>query len=268
MKVIIQNNNENEKCSQFISIITLLKNLVSFIKIDFYEEHAYFQGLDKSHVCLYEIKLHKNLFNSYEPNEDKNETVCIDINILSSVMSIYQSNQLIILSLNESENENLNIEFINETGKNTSSLNSINKSFEIPLIDIEVDNLDISEIKYNIIFSIKSKIIYDLINQLTMFGEDLEVSCDEENITFISSSADKGKMKSSVCFNDLDDFDIDIEEEKNLTFSLAYVKKLLSIKITNNVKIYLIEEKPMKINYNLGDNSYANFYLAPKFKDE
>ena len=256
MKIIVKNT---DNINNLISILNLLKNLVSVIRIVLYEDHAYLQGLDKSQICLYDIKLFNDWFEHYEVNETNIDTLSIDLNILLNVLTIYEDSYFIVLSFCENSNEKINIEFINENAENTentkkTAIRFYNKSFELPLIYIETDFLEIPNTLHDIMFLISSKIIHNLISQLSIFGDNLDITCDENNIFLMSSSVEKGTMKSAILFEELDDYDVNVED-------------IFSVKITENIKIFLSKDNPIKINYKLNENSYANFYLAPKIND-
>lgn len=265
MRIVLTDEN---KITQFISILSSLKNFNSIIKCVFYDDYLHIQGLDKSLVSLYEIRLCKEWFNTYDVI--MNQIISLDINILINILNIYQNSQIIIFNYDLiNDADKLNIDFINNSEVNEKNkVKTINKSFEVPLIELDDECLEIPKTDYKINFSFNSKSIFDLINQLSTFGEELIISCDEENINFTSLSCEKGKMKSTVSFDELYEYDVDVEEEVEITFSILYIKKCLNVKILNNINFCLSENFPLKINYDLGDNSYANFYLAPKIKNE
>jgi proliferating cell nuclear antigen len=58
-------------------------------------------------------------------------------------------------------------------------------------------------------------------------------------------------------------------EEVNLTYSLIYIHKMcISNKLSSDVDLCLSNECPMKINYNLGNDSHLMFFIAPKLEDD
>jgi len=59
------------------------------------------------------------------------------------------------------------------------------------------------------------------------------------------------------------------DEEINLMYSLIYISKMcITNKLSNDIEFSLSNECPMKINYNLGDDSLLMFYIAPKLSDD
>ena len=61
----IQLKNE-DKCSIFVNIFQNLKLFTTNININVNEEKFYIQGLDSSHVSIFELNLLSPWFNNYE----------------------------------------------------------------------------------------------------------------------------------------------------------------------------------------------------------
>ena len=61
----------------FISLFQLLKSCSSVIAIYFNSDNMYIQGMDKAHVCLFDIKIFSNWFEKYETTDADNTKVCI-----------------------------------------------------------------------------------------------------------------------------------------------------------------------------------------------
>ena len=54
--------NDKRKCELFINIFNNLKKFTDTISLIFDEERLYIQGMDASHVCIYELSLDKSWF--------------------------------------------------------------------------------------------------------------------------------------------------------------------------------------------------------------
>jgi hypothetical protein len=52
MQLTIKNNH---KKNLFISLFGQLKNFTTLINMMFFKDYIYIQGMDASHVCLYEV---------------------------------------------------------------------------------------------------------------------------------------------------------------------------------------------------------------------
>ena len=116
MKITISEANKK----QFISIFQMLKNVSNMIQLNMNEDKVHIQGMDNSHVSLYDIQLDKSWFHNYEINVSKD--VCIDSSLFSQILSLGLETEQLNLFFYE---ENIEIQLI---GKD------YNKMFTIHLI--------------------------------------------------------------------------------------------------------------------------------------
>jgi hypothetical protein len=50
----------------FVSLFQILKNCSSVISATFSSDSLHIQGMDKSHICLFDAKINSQWFNGYE----------------------------------------------------------------------------------------------------------------------------------------------------------------------------------------------------------
>jgi proliferating cell nuclear antigen PCNA len=263
MNIEISNRNKKE-C--FISIFQLLKNSSLNLNTLLDKNNLKIQGMDKSHICLFNLTLDKSWFDLYEIEDEIK--ICFDTNLFYSIISSKSEEQIMrIKKLNE---ENLEIEFINNIdndNKENKSIKDYNKYFKMNLIEYEYDNINVIESDYECNFSYLSKQIERIFTQLSNFGESVLIECNEENINF-NTDSDSGNLKISIPFNDLISYEIVEEMNIKLYLNLINISKMcITSKLTNNIDFYLCNDNPMKICYNLGNNSDLIFYIAPKLTE-
>ena len=258
---------ENKKIMTFLSLCKLLKKSNSVIKMVFNTNHLYIQGMDKCNICLHEIKIFSNWFNLYSLNTlNKDEVINVDIIKLSLILSLYKEGNELVLSYDENE-LNTEEELVITFGKDET-----NKQFVIPLINLDTDFMEIPVSDYEVQITLQSKKIFDLTNQLLLFGDNLNIECFDEKICF-NTTGDNGKMTSYINYDDMFGFDINIENNIVATYSLNILNKLcLTSSLSEYVSIYVSDNFPMKVKYELPDEnnnekSYVEFYIAPKIND-
>jgi len=263
MKLILS---ESSKKEIFISIFQLLKSSSSIIRIIFKEDKMYIQGMDNSHIILYEVTLIKTWFANYELLSSEYSSICLDSTIFQNVLSITQENDTIILYYDgSSEPDSLHIDLEN------SNKGEYSKYFKIPLVDLDMELMNIPDTEYTADFSIPSKKITEITNQLMKFGGDtLDIKCMDEKID-ITSSGGSCEMLVSISMDDLSEYSIVEEETVELSFSLNTLNKMcLTNKLTKEILFSVSNDIPMKIAYYL-DNENGNkviFYVAPKVKND
>jgi len=239
---------------QFISIFQMLKNTSNTIQINITEDDFHIQGMDGSHVCLYDINLLSSFFCDYKI--EKNNEICVDSTIFSQILSFGVESEKIQFHIEE---DNIEIHVI---GKKDT------KNFTIPLIDNNYDWMGIPETTdYDVEFLIDTKTIQEYCNQLLLFGDTINMTCNETNI-FFSTSGTNGDMKIEVKIDDLIEYSLTEGMNMYIQYSLNYIQKiLLSSKVFDQIKFHISKTLPLKLSYPT-TNSSVDFYIAPKIDDD
>lgn len=258
----------------FVTLFLCLKNFTNSVHIVFKSTHIHLQGMDKSHVCLYDIKVAAEWFTQYEfisvgegvgVGEGGGDVSAISVNTatIHNVLSISQEHQTLVMHY-QGDPEKLHIDFINDL----QLKGEFSRFFEIPLIELDLQLLEIPLVEYDAEFSVSAKKMHEITSQLSLFGETMNVFCSEEVIN-ISATGDAGKMMINIPIDDLNEFSISEGQEFKLNYSLNYVHKMcITTKLSQEISLGISETFPMKISYNIGDGSSAVFYLAPKIVDD
>jgi proliferating cell nuclear antigen PCNA len=256
MRIII---NDKNKKDIFVSLFQILKNCTNIVCVHFEKDRFFIQGMDKSHICLFNVIIQKVWFDEYDVKEDNN--VCIDSHIFHMIIS-NKNDGLNIVIRSESE-DNLNVDLFSEE----HSKGEFNKYFKIPLADFDYEEMEVPNVDYDAEFSISSKKICDIVSQMIMFGTDINIKCSEEKIDLITNGV-TGEMLVNIPIDDLNEYSIVEGEVINLNYSLNYINKMcLTNKLTNEIQFSISAEQPMKISYDLGDDSNIVFFIAPKMAD-
>jgi proliferating cell nuclear antigen PCNA len=256
MKVIISNKHKKDL---FVALFQTLKNCSTLVNVKFQKDLLHIQGMDKSHICLFDVKIQKKWFDEYEILEDNN--ICIDANIFHMIISNKTEGLNIII---RTENEdNLNVDLFSVE----HSKGEFNKYFKIPLADFDYEEMEVPNVDYDAEFSISSKKICDIVSQMILFGSDINVKCTEDKIDLITNGV-TGEMLVNIPIEDLNEYSIVEGEVINLNYSLSYINKMcLTNKLSNEIQFFISADYPMKICYDLGEDSSMVFYIAPKMAD-
>jgi proliferating cell nuclear antigen PCNA len=258
MKITITDKKKKEL---FISLFNVLKNCSSLINVTFETELLHIQGMDKSHICLFDVKVNKNWFSTYEISQ--NNKICFDSCFFYSIISTKSDNQDLTIYLSDNNQDILHILFDSKEVKK----GEFKKTFKMNLTEYEYEEMNIPVVDYDAEFSLSSKLISDIFSQLNNFGNDIVIKCSEEVIS-LTTNGITGEMNVDIPIDDLNGYSIIEDEEVILTYSLAYINKMcITNKLSNDVDFSLSNECPMKISYNLGDESSMVFFIAPKMND-
>jgi proliferating cell nuclear antigen PCNA len=184
---------------------------------------------------------------------------------LKKVLSTREKSQTIQIKLNSDDADKLQLNLVSPDKA------VFDKDFEIPLLDLEQEVLAIPDTEPQAEFRLSSLHFSSIINQLKLFGQNMDIECSEENIFLNSISSDEGKMRVSIDNSELSEFTIDEGANLKLSFSLTYLHNICAYnKLSKDVLIRLTEEFPLQVIYFLGgeEDATMRFFLAPKINDE
>jgi len=217
--------------------------------------------MDKSHVCLFDVVLVSEWFHEYDVTQSV--TISFDSSIFFTIINSKQDSNDIIIKNNPDDTDNLFVELISTE----HSKGDFNKYFKIPLVDYDYEMMGIPPTDYDAEFSIYSKKICEIVSQMMVFGADIQINCSEEKIDLVTNGV-TGEMLVNIPIEDLTQYSIVEGQEINLSYSLSYIHKMcLTNKLSNEIDFFISENSPMKLKYDLLDNSYFEFYIAPKVTD-
>tara|TARA_A100001011_G_C14303293_1_gene841882 strand:- start:2510 stop:3304 length:795 start_codon:yes stop_codon:yes gene_type:complete len=264
MEIVISNK---EKFVKFSSIFRHLPLFMDMVNIHVDEFKMYVQGMDSAQVCLFELRLDKEWFDSYKV--EKSCVLGIHCNTFYKVIQCIEDKEQ-EMKLMYKDGDDLEVLL-----KGTET-NKVDKYFQLPLIDIDSDMLQIPSTEYSVDMEITSGSITNYINELAIFDETFTLSCGQDNIVMKSKSESGGlsiiikdEAIVSYAIEEDNDFSVDMD------FSLKYVKDMCTFsKITDTVIINIKNETPMRFHQTLDDSedaesstNYIRMYIAPKFED-
>lgn len=252
------------KADIFASIFQHIKLFTDQINIMFDPDRMYIQTMDNSRVSVVEISIPNKWFDVYEKTSSSNICIGISSTAFFKILNARDKSQEVLIDYSEDDCDKLFVKFSSE------NKSVFDKYFEIPLMYIDSELLEIPQINSEADLTMCSTNFANIVNQLQMFGDALDISCSEDKIILTSNSQDIGKMYVDIGIDDLNSFAINDGQTMNLSFSLKYLHNIcMYCKIAKEVEIKLTNSYPMKIIYNLDDeDTKMTFYLAPKINDD
>lgn len=257
MKVTISNKNKKDI---FVALFQNLKNCTSSVSASFEKEKLHIQGMDKAHVCLFNVDIQKNWFDEYIVEEQTN--VSFDTSIFHLVISTKQDSHNMTISFDGEDS--INVDLVAQEHLK----GEFDKHFKIPLVDYDYEEMNIPDVEYEAEFSIASKKICEITSQMLSFGTDINIKCSEERIDLVTNGI-TGEMLVNIPIDDLNEYSIVEGDIIDLKYSLNYINKMcLTNKLSNEVQFCISANYPMKIIYDLGNDSSLVFFMAPKINDD
>lgn len=249
MKFVIK---EEKKIIEFIELIKFTKCLSQYTTMMCNEEKMYIQLLDDSMVCLLDINIPREWFETYEC--ERHHTFTMYNNILTKLLGLYSKGSQMEIYVDE---EHFNLSYLNDKE---------NKYFTIHLIDLEKEILQTEEIETNLDFTIKTEMLESYLNDLSIYGETIEIHY-KENKLYFTSEGDQGKIKIEIFESSLAELNVVDDYEVHSKFSIKYLNYITKLKkVCKDIQIYLDDEKPLHIKIN--DGIQINYFIAPKTNEE
>jgi len=267
------------KCSVFKILMENIADINQHVNITLYNSHLYIQGMDPSHVCLFELKLANTWFQEY--NVSKDTTVGIDLDIVNKIISCCGKTQSIQFQIGDNPDKIT----INLKGGKGSELD---KSFETSIYDFEMELLNITEIDSDIDISIDAHLLNALVEQIAVFGDSIRFECADSGITLISKENKLStEMKCKIDIDKIAKYST-TEEDVNNEYSILYYSKLCKyaklMKKDATVDMQITTDMPLIVKYDLSSGndtddggedsssilrqSVMMLCLAPKVTDE
>lgn len=262
---------DNKKCEQFVSTFTNIRTFAESVNIAIHEDRLYAQGMDPSHVSLFEIVLLREWFDAFE-TKGGTQHIGISLSVLQKILKTWKADHSIELSCKK-DNAKLDIRF---HGKQK-------KSFKVPLLDMDIELLHIPEINHPLQSCIASNTWKDILDELIMFGDSVSMTCDNNKMRLKA----KDEELSCLMKNTIDkklfqyySFNVDEYDEIHVTYSLRYLIKACAFhKVASQLSIYMDPNVPLQLTYYFentnmdesdGENeeNYVRFYIAPKEMDD
>jgi proliferating cell nuclear antigen len=208
---------------------------------------------------MFEVNMSSSWFNEYTRNPNDSKSISFDSQVFYTIISTKHDGHSIEIQYQD-EPDTLSINLIAQKGE-------FSKFFKIPLVDFNYEVMTVPTVEYDAEFSISSKKIYDITSQMLTFGDNINVKCGDEQIDLITDGI-AGEMLVTIPIDDLTEYSINEGENIELSYNLSYVHKMcLTNKLSNEIQFSLSKECPMKLNYDLGENSRLEFYIAPKITE-
>lgn len=259
--------NNEKKVYQFTTILQNLKSISNDLTLQCDEKGIYAQGMDSGHVCLFELNIGAEWFDKYVCTEPC--SMGINCEMLFKIISCIKEGQHIDMKHNPLKPK-LSIDLLG---------NSYDKSFELSLIDIDTQMVELPDKEYTADIRFVSKDYAELINQLSIFGNKLKICCDDNII--LNSENEFGKVDITVKEEEIIEYMMEEDSSIESYFGIKFVNMITKFaNLNKEISIHISNNFPIKFMYNLEDwkdkkeedeessiTHFMAFYLAPLEED-
>jgi len=251
---------DTSKCERFVAIFQQLKSLAESLCWTMSDGGVRVQGMDPGHVAMFQLALDGTWLDQLVFGETGDPSFCVSSGLLARLLGMRADNQTIDFELDAAK-DSVKIKL------ESSHKEEFNKSFVLPLLDNEQDALDVPEMEYSAEFSMGSKKLGVLVDQLALMSDAVDICCDGETVKFTAEGLE-GKMEVVIPEDDVEEYVIEEDTTVDVRFGLNYMKKLCQYhKVSDTVELQISGEFPLLVAYRLNASNFLKFYLAPKIGD-
>ncbi|KAF1818076.1 proliferating cell nuclear antigen [Dissoconium aciculare CBS 342.82] len=252
-----------EQASLLKKVVDAIKDLVQDCNFDCNDSGIALQAMDNSHVALVSMMLKSESFSPFRC--DRNIALGINLTSLTKVLRC-AANEDILTMKAEDAPDVVGFTFENAETDRISE-------YDIKLMDIDQEHLGIPETEYAATIKMPCAEFQRICRDLSALSESVSIECTKDGVKF-TCTGDIGNGSITLrSHTNVDkpqqNVEINLSEPVALTFSLKYLVNFCKASgLSDSVKLCLSNEVPLLVEYEISNNSYLRFYLAPKIGDD
>ena len=246
--------------SQSIKIlIESLKEVLTDINLYFDSNGLKIMTMDNARIALVYVRLLKDNFEEYKC---ESKIICgINMIYLFKLLKTVGNSDVLTLFIKKKLQNELGIRIENK------EKNTITESY-LKLLDISEEKLEIPNIQYDSVISMPSIDLQKYCRDLSVISNQVSISSTESkfilesNGDFASQKIIIGEAQNGLIFS---------KKNQNVseTFDLKYLNSFTkSTNLCSTVEIFLKNEYPLIIEYNVANLGKLQYCLAPKLKND
>ena len=246
-----------KNCEEFKQIVRFIASIIDTVNFAFEPDGIKILSMDSAHISLINCFIPKELFSNYNCGSSNGFISGINLKNFILILNHLKKTDELIMSF-EANCDEVELKFISS---------KYNKFYNMKLLNIEQDNLDITDLGAQSEISIDSKYFNDIINEFSDIGSTIRIKIlKDKNKISIKCDGDMTSLKmilydEEIEYKNLEDLELFFNISNLQIFSKGHgINKKTNIKIGQNV--------PIELCYNFIDNGFIKYYIAPRLDDD
>lgn len=254
----------NAKLSQgdiFKKLVGSMRELCQECNFECSDTGIVCQSMDSSHVSLVSVTLNAKGFEEFECEEEC--TLGMNLENLTKVFKISGSKDS--MSISATDTEYVNFKFENEAG-------DAEAEFQLKLMTIEADHLQIPETEYKCVVTMPSAQFAQICRDMQQLGDAVKISASKRGVLF-NCTGDIGSanllLKANQTAENEKSIKIQMEEPIEQQFALRYLNSFAkSAVLSPQVQLSFSEDTPLQVAFHMEDLGSVKYFLAPKIEED
>ena len=254
----------------FRNVVESIKELVSDAVLYCKPTGLELASMDAAHVAFVCFRIPASEFAEYTCRSEF--AIGLSFSSMSKVLKIASFTDVIQISSNGTEDDNLALSIFSDEKQTTASA-----EFSLRTMFIDNEVFSIPDLGFDAQTKMESKDLSGIISSMKDFGEILTISITKDKTVFrgvggigeaniIRLSAPTLSKGQPICTVTMKDASLSARVSARYALSIIgnFVK---ASPLSEFVTIYQTPDQPLMIEYKIGEHGYIKFYLAPKIEE-
>lgn len=218
------------------------------------------KAMDPSRICIFQVNIEKENFENFKCDK----TVEIGLNLVdfNKILKRISNNDTITI---ENDNQNQKIKI-----KSKSDARSRTKSFSLSIIDLEIKEIPIENLKnmeYPSYWKMNPDFLLEAIKDAEIYSESIIIQNTIHDNLIFKTTGMIGEMEYEL--DDEQMSDSFFRGEQSGEYMSTFLKSILKIiSITQSFEISLKTDNPIKFDIDLLDGGKLIYFQAPKVDND
>ena len=248
--------------SAFRVLIEALKEILTDANFEFSETGLKVIAMDSSHVSLIYMKLLAENFEKFYC--DKSLVCGISIVRLFKLLKSMSPNDSLCMFITHSDPNDLQIHI-------ETSEKGLRHKFSLKLMDLYLDKVEIPPAQFSSVLRIPSSDFQKLCRDMNNLADEIEIKSSGNQLMFTISN-DWMEQETVMCESNNGGMEYiqNLSPDEVIQGVFSIKKLVLFTKCTSlcqNIEVYLKNDYPIVIKYNIANLGEIKFCLAPKNND-
>ncbi len=210
---------------------------------------------DPAMVAMVDFTLEKDAFSQYEAKE---QHIGISVEKLYTILKRANATDVINLELDEDQSKLV-----------ITIHNGSTRTFSLPLLNLDEDNIpNTDDLEFAAELDVKSSALTEGFGDASVVGDSVTIAASADDIR-IQAKGDSSHVNFSLPKGADGILNMEVSENVRSMFSLDYLNKMMKAeKLSENVKVKLGNDFPLRLEFAVPEKARLNFVLAPRIEEE
>ncbi len=234
--------------------ISAINELISEGVFEVSDQGIKLVAMDPSSVAMIVFQLLPSAFTSFDAKQP--QKIGLSVDQLKNVLRRITGSERVVLSVDDSR-------FLVEI------MGTHKRSFALPIIDIEADDLRIPSLEFDSVVELKADALKDGVEDVSIISDSVTLAADGRSLA-INSAAEGSEVKVVLESSDPDSVvKIVSKEESKAKYSVEYLNKMIKAgKLAETLTVSFKTDYPLKLDYLTKDKIKVSFILAPRVETD